>query len=393
MRRSTLPKKIFMYAVGIMSLSVLASNFIEFPQSESTEAVYRIQDLGVGIYPNEVNDSGTVVGVVVGGNRIATEAFVWSEETGRTVLKNDAGSLTFANDISDSGLVVGHIGDDRGSSRAYSWMSRNTGLSCSPFEQGQSIAYAVNEDGYMAGQIADSTQSNYQAFRYDPGRGIRYLGTLGGSLSQATGLNREGEVVGWSVTQDRATHAFVWDEETGMMDLGTLGGDRSLASAINSSGRIVGQSQTKEGNVHASLFDKKGIEDLGTLGGGWSLASDINDKNTVIGQSAVSRETTFPFSKPLLEVGARFFPERFPRDTSLAVVWEEGEVTALNDLIPNETGWGSLTAATGINNQGQIVGFGRKNGHLHGFLLTPMDYEKQPTTLVLAQNTHFLSAN
>jgi probable HAF family extracellular repeat protein len=69
------------------------------------------------------------------------------------------------------------------------------------------------------------------------------LGTLGGSTSGATAINKSGEVVGYATTLgDAATHAFRWRGGT-MTDLGVLpGGGYSCANAINDRGQIVGTS-------------------------------------------------------------------------------------------------------------------------------------------------------
>ena len=311
MKRSTRRKKCVMFTIGLSSLLVLASNYVEFSQPDFSEARYVIQDLGVGLYPNKINGSGTVVGILVGNNH-ATEAFVWREDAGRNALTPDAESLSFANDISDTGLVVGHIGDEDGGSKVYSWMSRNTQFDFTPFNEGQSVAYAVNSFGHMAGQIGESAHSNYEAFHYEPDGGIRRLGTLGGNLSQATGLNDSGEVVGWSVTETRSTRAFRWSEEDGMVDLGTLGGDRSFASAINGDGRVVGQSETKDGQPHAALYENGKVENLGTLGGKWSLASDINDKNVIVGQ-AEAPQAYLPDLRRMRSLSHRGFFRTFGR--------------------------------------------------------------------------------
>jgi hypothetical protein len=54
-----------------------------------------------------------------------------------------------------------------------------------------------------------------------------------------------------------------------------------------------------------------------------------------------------------------------------AFVWTAaGGMKDLNNLISLGTGW-VLVYATGINPQGQIVGFGKLHGVDHGFLLTP----------------------
>ena len=55
---------------------------------------------------------------------------------------------------------------------------------------------------------------------------------------------------------------------------------------------------------------------------------------------------------------------------SRLVLWRDGQVFELQALL-SSTGW-SITSATGINNSGQIVGFGTFNNETHGFILTPV---------------------
>src|SRR6266704_2464509 len=66
------------------------------------------------------------------------------------------------------------------------------------------------------------------------------LGTLGGDLtSRAFAINALGQVVGYSNTASGAKHAFLWANGT-MQDLGTLGGEVSGASGINRLGQVAG---------------------------------------------------------------------------------------------------------------------------------------------------------
>ncbi len=70
---------------------------------------------------------------------------------------------------------------------------------------------------------------------------------MGGSSSEATGINDSGQIVGYSTTTtsfDSPTHAFLLNRGSQMKDLGTLGGTSSEATAINASGQIVGYSTT-----------------------------------------------------------------------------------------------------------------------------------------------------
>jgi len=55
----------------------------------------------------------------------------------------------------------------------------------------------------------------------------------------------------------------------------------------------------------------------------------------------------------------------------------------LNSPIPDSSGW-TLTAATGINDAGQIVGYGiNPSGKYEGYELTPLDNQvPEPSVLV-----------
>ena len=76
----------------------------------------------------------------------------------------------------------------------------------------------------------------------------------GGSLSEASGMNNRGQIVGRSRVEGTEFHAMFWEDGT-PTDLGTLdGGNLSHATAINKSGDLVGYSNTASLDFHAVLW-------------------------------------------------------------------------------------------------------------------------------------------
>ena len=53
-----------------------------------------------------------------------------------------------------------------------------------------------------------------------------------------------------------------------------------------------------------------------------------------------------------------------------AIIWQGKTAVDINTLIPQNSGW-YLECAQGINDAGEIVGFGTINGSTHAFRLTP----------------------
>jgi probable HAF family extracellular repeat protein len=81
-----------------------------------------------------------------------------------------------------------------------------------------------------------------------------------------------------------------------MQDLGTLGGSFSNAYGINASGQVVGDAQTAGGADHAFLYDGTAMQDLNgqiPSGSGWELsyAAAINDNGQIVGYGLINGQT------------------------------------------------------------------------------------------------------
>ncbi|RMF86767.1 MAG: DUF3466 family protein, partial [Nitrospirae bacterium] len=169
-------------------------------------------------------------------------------------------------------------------------------------------------------------------------------GTLGGSVSNAFGINDLGEVVGFSAIGEIGRHAAWW--YSGLRrDLGSLGGS-SQAFAINNLGEAVGVSDLA-GSIHEHAFANVNgaVLDLGTLGGPNSRAMGINDHGEAVGWSN----------------GSDRYQKAFVYDLGL------GPNAA---IIPLGTLGGRVSRAYDINERHQVVGWSDTGfGEHHAFLL------------------------
>jgi probable HAF family extracellular repeat protein len=238
-----------------------------------------IFSLGQGI-----NDAGTVVGRSVTADPTVQHSFVYANGT-MTDLEPSGGNFSSANAINRAGTIVGQSNTAGiGGAFAYSGgvMTSLTAVANLP---GVTLdrALALNSNGEIVGVMEHSGSPTSHGFSYAGGM-VTDLGTLGGSNSQANGVNDIGVVVGNADTAT-TTHAFLFVGGA-MSDLGTLGGPNSTALAINNPGTIVGQSDNASGSQSAFVTFYSSMSDLNQLvdlpGVQLSSAVAVNDQNQIL---------------------------------------------------------------------------------------------------------------
>jgi probable HAF family extracellular repeat protein len=344
---------------------------------------------GLTSWATDINTLGQVVGgaataaLDINGQPIQ-HAFIWNNGT-----MIDLGSLagpggwSSASAINNAGQVVGTTQygmisrpfvvkpeDTNGDGAPDRWYRDNDNngvndlMTALPpldpsLDHGATYATDMNAGSRIVGTSLPPNSYDPHAVYWDNGQ-IRDLGTLGGSASQAFGVNDAGQVVGQAATASFVFHAFLWQGSGRLIDLGAPYGSSSVAYVINASGQVVGSSG---GHVFLwTPFTPNGttgyFTDLGTPpGDDDTRPSGANNAGQVVGTSSYS-----------------WWDEVSYYTVYHAFLWENGVMTHLNDRIPPGSGW-NLTGAAAINDSGRIVGNGTLNGGpSRAVLLTPQGF-------------------
>ena len=320
---------------------------------------YDIIDLGeliggTGSQANALNNRGEVVGRYHDGSY--DRAFLWSGGI-MSELPGYSGLNNTADDINDSGSIVGTSQTSGVSVYAVLW---SNGI-VSAIGGDVSWAKAINDRGDIIGQtyVRSDPFNTTSAFFKPAGGAMMPLGPVGRTSCEVKDINNSGLVVGFCPSDE---HAFVYDG-TSFIYLGKPGGSNwSIALAVNDFGDIAGTANFPHptnvyGTSRAVLYKNDVWTDIS--GGAPSMCIAMNNKGDIVGTIGSPPQT--------------------------AVVWKNLQMQTLNSLIEPTSGWSTLTIPTDINDSGQIVGVGIRNGQGHAFLMSPkkktfqlVDYHADP---------------
>ncbi len=316
---------------------------------------------------------------------------------------------TISLGLNESGFTAGQTATSSGSLQAATWTDHGIVhlLGSLQGEQGSSIATGISDTGWVTGTSIYHDGLTH-AFRSSVHGGLEDLGTLeGGTWSQGLAINSAGEVVGYGNRFDGRVHAFKALGDGTIIDLGRLPGtSSSKASDINDNGVVVGTANGAFGVEQGFIVDSLGIHSIGAFpGGSSSIAKAINESGVVTGYAsdASGRDRTFLFQDGSLSalgmpsgaLGSYGFDinnldhvvgKLVYSTGQRAYIWtREHSTLDLNYYLQDADGW-ILESATGINDRGQITGFGRYYGVQRGYLLDPIQFGQtipEPSSLLM----------
>ncbi len=297
-------------------------------------------------YTRGLNNRGQVAGFGFNGFIVDEVAFVW--DGGLTYLPTFPGAvLSRAQSLNDRGQVVGEIGFSASHRRATLWQG-GIALDLGGLPEHEvNVAFGINNQGQIVGTSRKLTKPGPEPVLWSRGQVFPLPLLPNAALGFAFHINDRSQIIGFVGPDTANPRAVLWLSGT-VTDLGTLGGTISRANTINNRGEIAGSASLANGLSHAALWNGGGILDLGTLGGTTSSASSLNDRGQVVGNARTAANQQHAF------------------------FWNDGVIVDLNDCVPANSGW-VLQSGEGINDHGEIAGYGLYQGVTRAFLLTPVD--------------------
>lgn len=321
-------------------------------------------------------------------------------------LRSLGGAYAVANDINDQGEVVGQSAIVGGlGNYATRWDASHTPANLNALGSSTiSEAYAINNLGHIVGMSEDGTGQR-SATLWDGRGGIVDVHTAIGSTGSSIpwDINDNDVIVGQAAINPGFSKGFVWDQVNPAQVAGTdfyMGGANY---SVNNAGEIVGSGfffGDPDDALHA-VPDGRGGYDyplINPSGFFFSQARAINNNSMIVGHSGYGSTTdswnaviyTGDDRDPVISLGSLpmlntsegldvndngmvvgyAWDGQFTGLDPRAWVWVDGTMYDLNDLLDAGSEFEILSRATGVNNNGDIVGFGRlRDGSTGAFLV------------------------
>ena len=301
---------------------------------------YCLTDIGALLgdysFATGINNNGEVVGNFGNGR-----AFLYKDGAVAKIEPLEGGNAIGVSAINNAGVIVGNsVNSDAGSDSTPVIVVSGQTMALPSLSN--AIPHAINDSGQIAGAA-----QGMGAFVYHAGAAV----SIGGEGSAAYGMNADGDVVGISENSRAFVHG-----SGGTVEIGALPGNSySSGNSINDRRQVAGVSAPNGINEGQAVLysNETGMVALGRLelGDVYSVATAINMCGQVVGFSGIT-------------------PDFYATKGVRAFLYAFETMIDLNKRLADASGI-FVTAASAINDHGQIAGRGSKDDHLHAVLLTP----------------------
>ncbi len=352
-------------AAAVLAITTIAAR---------ADVTYEIVDLtelaqGLGVVQCEgrgVNELGQVVGFELLPEFVARGLFWDSDGTPAVLDALEGDNSTIAVGIENDGTILGHSNEVtierirdliiiHEVQKAVLWRDGDL-INLNDFIErgGEDVTLEFARDMNTAGRIAgfsgliEGPPFHSNGFLFDDG-----VVTDLESLQRPVAINELDQIVGYlSFGQAKA---YLWDDGKliNLHDHPDIGGVTSRAYDINDDEMIVGEAQfhiskPEEAMVWINRVPMRLVPEYNRPQG---IATGVNNRGQIVG-----------FFNDLDDTQSRW----------RGFIWQDGERTDLLEMIDPDLGW-EILFAFAINERGQIVGGGFRNGEIgHGFLMTPL---------------------
>lgn len=347
----------------LLGLTLSAALALHAPSASAQQ--YQLIDLGTlggsTSFALDINNLGQITGnaqTAVGQPAPRLNTFLWNAPGPMLNIGVLPGSNNFSRGyaINDAGTIVGE--SDNNNSRAFIYSNGTlSGLTRLAGDNDRGVAHDINNSGVIVGISSNGVASRATMWTNGQASDLGSVDGLNTTTARAWGINDAGSAVGFSRRDAGGTvsQSTLWRAGSAPLNLGSLlPNSFSQAYAINEAGVIVGSAvagQTGSGTDITQAVrwlvtgNSVSLQALGSLGRTFSEAKDINDAGQVVGNA-----TNISGS-----------PQR-------AFLWQGGTMLDLNSFIDAASGF-TLATAEGINDRGDIVGWGTVGGVTHAYVL------------------------
>jgi len=352
-----MPRHLVIRALSLAAVPVMAA-----PAAQANPPVYQYSIIGglpapsgstANTLPLALNNNGRIVGYSATGPG-TFQPMNWRSGQAMTLGGASAYDRAFATRVNTLGRVVGagYMMDGNGGileSHALRWTGGFV-TNLGSLGGRSAVAMGINDAGKIVGYSTLLGETQTQAFIYQ-GATMTRLQSLPGTIeSYAYDISNTGYVAGTAVTNLPA-RPVLWYNGTARQLPIPAGARAGAANAVNDSGRAVGTVELNlaTGSFAAMLWQSGLMIDIGNLGGPvpYATASDINSRGQVVGTSGTAYGRT-------------------------GYMWQNGVMYDLRSLMLEGPDSLEITAASSINDSGQIAAAAIINGVQTAVLLTPI---------------------